>query len=488
MAELSGSDQRRKPRKLSRKTALGLAALAGGVVAGREIIEAISSERSPYKDSKVKFITETHTFQLEYLDQGVDLVLGEFTSADVAVWNGYEPPPEELSPLEKLFEFLPGSTQSTLESRAEHIASIKKIKDAGMQMASLDERFYGGISQDDFYDMVIGAYSRGDLKYLIAAFGVFALIYAPIHAGITLSDQIERRKIAASKGDLNGGNLIVSAFADQIAIAGSLRLLRSAVDSTTTGKIVSGNIQSILGSLGEQDIKEMMEIVDIRSLSMALNAHILQMQIDQSRMLKETITRDKNNDKAEILFFAGSGHALSQRAYENGIGYLDRELAQSARQITDRFEERINKSISEGKSEESEEIKDLVNQFIIITSGFSYPIASYAYKDSYQKSKFFLTDSPRAILWRELIRKMEKETTRGSYVLLGALINEATAYYESGSYLNQFKALHEKAILDKSPDKAFTLSDSMQLPSWVKSRGKKIDIKFSEGIPVVIVS
>lgn len=405
-----------KEKGIARRDFLKLSGTAASsLVLGR----ALRKETEYYPNSDVRFRFGDHLLSPDDILTSDSIILGETNLYNIALWHAEELKLRELfsesEALKDVFEdfFIP-LVSTPRQDEIEHIEAVIKARRQGMEHVATDTSHSVSLPNEWIRDSISDAYSKGHLRLIGALLAVSTayLSYSLIRDKKKAQDKYDLEKPQVPYGYREKIKDVALASATVAAAAGvGLTIGHLTSDE---GRKLLGNLQPAvdvylklvesMGSLGQEEKKEFFRIIDIRNLSMALNTHIVQETLRQNTDLQSSLLKNKDDKKLNILFYAGNGHAKSDNEYKLGLEYLTQRITSEVNMTIDVSREQIVNAQNE------KELQNGLETWVGLTSSYSYPIPTYSLRSIFQKSRAFnLPDSPRAILWRELFKKHEKD-------------------------------------------------------------------------------
>lgn len=329
------------------------------------------------------------------------LILGEtWVSTDLVIWKSDSDRIAKdfvrYDTLELFFRSFGRYTVSASGiAQREHIEALGKAKLQGSQLVITDDwhsRTIPFYKQQEYADLQGDAQERSLTGVLLGSMG---LITAYLH-----STREDRTVQTLAKDSLK-------ATARMIPITGAIALfgyflsrrVASTVGQSKLAPLYADSINQfmeLVGSLGDEDKRQVFQLTDVRDASMALNTLVVE---ESLRQMPELATALKQNDPTlGLLFYAGTAHATAKPYYEQGLHSVSEILARHARD-TISF---IQKKYHEASGFEQKEAA--LEDWILLTGPYNYPIPTYALHREYlQGHERSLPYTPRAILWQEVL-------------------------------------------------------------------------------------
>ncbi len=423
---------------LTRREFLFLSAAAG-------LGAALRPEAQPTPPDSLRFELGFHLLNPELIQPSTSIILGE-TGIESLLWYEALTSQDQLDAM--VDELFPPSTsyvtpiativESPRRDILQHFSTLLQAKTQDTHFVVTDTAHWFTL---DFAEI---DYQLGDLyrngSYRVAAAGL-ATIAAAGFAGLTLlrkNELAKSTKPGEAKPKLQPPDYaldllaILSLVGTTVGATMILRLTQEDLVSRFSQQVRGVNVIAELGAkaylpawqfltgLGNETAKQMVELVDLRSLTMALNTHLVQASLEQNSLLRQELMKRQKTDHLESLFYAGNGHLAAESLYALGAVTLESKVAEKARQFISFMQEQITAALSQPAAVNLADLNTSLKTWIILTGPFSYPIPSYVYLDQFQNGpSLFLPDSPRAILWRELMSALKASPTDLALQLMG---------------------------------------------------------------------
>lgn len=364
-------------------------------------LELLPDSESETVRTHVHFRFGDHLLSPSDVEASVAVILGETNlMKDLVIWKSEDPRiAEAFAHPDTLDSILRGISRSTVsssgKSRKNHLEALEKAKQQGAELVITDEWHSKTIplsKQMEYADSRATAQQRTLIGALVALFGVSTAALYSARTDHT-PQVLVKDGIKATAGIIP----IVGVVAALGYFYGGA--LASALDKTRVLPAYAETMNSVmvfLGTLGEQEKRQLFRLTDIRDASMALNAHIVEESIRQVPLLASTLKRGQ--EPLGMLFFAGSAHATAEVLYRKGSWNVSQVIAQHARETIDFSQHKYHEATGFEQKEAA------LEDWIMLTGPYNYPIPTYASHSEYQRgSERFLPLSPRAILWREVM-------------------------------------------------------------------------------------
>lgn len=275
-----------------------------------------------------------------------------------------------------------------------------------------------------FYTSVPGEYLAQEIKPMNTA--KTAMLFAT--AGFVASELLVLRKITKQIGDAQRKGVpyespllkrvnnsivellsvpMVASLVEEALGRTVFRQYKSATNLGAEGIIKLFDILS--GLLGEKGFILVDAIVRAADISMALNTRAVQEFLRQNPALRDRLSAG-GPAPLGAYFFAGGAHVKAKDYYESRTGYLSGRLEKIADQLIDFYLQELAPVPERGEPRQDRE--GILHSWTFLTSRFGYPIPSFADLPEFQFApKLDLPDSPRAILYKQLLRRIVKKDT-----------------------------------------------------------------------------
>lgn len=495
-------------KEISRRDFLKISAYSSAAaLRGSSSLHEHSEEDST---SNVRFNFRNHLLTPSEVDDNVDVILGETGLQDISMWHAsyYEflnsmPPRNITSDLTS--KLLRPQVSASYNEILGHVRSVTQAKSLGKQLVATDSKHITSLDDKWFAEHVFDVYTLGYQRS--AAVSLAAIIATASLLNIKVKEIGERiipdnnrntaydtkqkiRDVAVLTALLSGG--LATGMLLSKTTSEDIRGLLDRFSATE----LRDNLSEGLASLEDANRREVFKLIDIRNLSMALNTHIVQQTLNQSEELNRTILKRVN--EADILFYAGGAHRSSKQNYLSGIDTLTDKIEIYTKDTISYSEKLIT------KSKNDKELQDNLNAWIMLTSSYSYPIATYNLNPEFQKAKRFnLPYSPRAIMWKELYNRYIAEPVKKTYhQMISRLAMEdyifqhstfgfglnGTFYYSSP--ILEVAEMRRRSTLPGMPRLELPLPEIIISPEsryWRDSRfSGRFTLRISEGIPHIV--
>lgn len=176
-------------------------------------------------------------------------------------------------------------------------------------------------------------------------------------------------------------------------------------------------------------------LVTVRDKIMALNNWYLIESLERNRAIKDQLTGP--NGKVEIGFFSGAGHASVKGEFCKGPSAIKIELETVVTDWLLQYDEEMENASS------IEEREDILYRYTSLMTVFNKPnlIKRYSYNNDIveQGERIPMVESPAAIMYRTIIKKVESENSKGIdaenfKLLIGNMVRDQ--HFPDGTYLN----------------------------------------------------
>lgn len=227
--------------------------------------------------------------------------------------------------------------------------------------------------------------------------------------------------------------------------------------------------QKLLVGIQDNELAELNDLIEIRNLSMSLNYRAGLSMLDQLPVAKHNLLSSFNHQEIELFYFAGSGHIGSKVAYQEGADKSRTRLNGIQEKTISKFKKRIKNALGDDKK-----LDEQIKFFVLNSSSFSFPIASFMASDEYGETPLRVMYSPRANFWQLLLKEQQKEPSGEEMtIMIESMIDEDNAFFNK---LNR----SVPQIRQKAQEK-----DMCQNVVDFKIRNKDYQLRIVDGIPVV---
>lgn len=496
--------------KVSRREFLKMSTIGAVALTTQTLNISEGAEVEPV--SKVRFRFGEHLLTPKDVEGVEKVILGEVAQESIIFWHIDRSDFKKILGDNNLGEdfvnsFLKKIVYSSYEQQSHHLDSIAKAKEGGKALVATDSFHIETLKNSWWKENIENVYTAGWQRTLalILTGTVSASALAeltgrknkktgtPEELSETKNSNSKKITSAALTTALSTSIILTAISLRELADEGFLELPKLKPVSEASNKLVFA-----MTGFGDKEKKELVNLIAIRNLSMALNTHIVQQTLEQIPSLREHLTAQSEKEKIDILFYAGGGHIDAENEYLQGIDYLSQRIKSEVNHTINYSKQRI--SAAKTKSEE----KKALDLWIGLTSGYSYPIPTYALRSEFQQRKpLNLPDSPRTILWKELYSRYGNDPDDEIIVqMIRRLAGEDVVFQTWASvigdpanpvYLSvspEVAAMRERTIQPNMPRTELPIPISVILPEDLatKQRGyfNRYLLRISEGIPYII--
>lgn len=414
--------------------------------------DALDEEDAEYLEHHPSVILgETATWQLDSILPGASIV--EADKKELLHW-----PPD----------LLVAAGMRSEDAYRRHHNALVRAREHGSSMVVTDGDFLVSVPFD-VQERTLEPMNRGKLALFLGAAGVTAgSLYQLIRE--------ERRISEAKKNGMPytptltaqaSGELILAYnlahWGDQAVRAVTPEQLRPAV--SLTEEVIIEMYHALSGILSEKGFSFVDGITKSADASMALNARIVQEMLRQNSGLKDRLLPEGSPTPLEIFLYVGGGHKDVKDLYFSRMEYISAEIEKVADRLIGVYSQdlRIEKALT------ADGLKQTLDDWVFMTSRIGYPIPSFANREEFRNMpKLDLPDSPRAILYKRLLKRILEKDNEAYWTLFQRLAQEDMQFNES--YRRHVAPLQERAMAHR--DQAELV---VPFSGW--------DLVFFEGIP-----
>lgn len=470
--------------KLSRRDFLKAAALGLGVAAAPKWIKRLGENET---NSEIVLENIEPTFRIGWhalLDKDIQpqraVIGGELDYRSIEMFQGNQisnyPQEDEYKKRSSDMAFLQPSTKSGAEHTKVHKRALEAAKKQGTQIIACDSVFWESVGVDRFMDSL----KTGNERFLMltfAALGGSVAKLGKIVYGIRSGKGLEKSKEFWDKVDETSDRMkeIEKQYPNtSFAIKGGLSywLGTKFGDLNKTGEGFGNMListEKFLVGIQDHELAELNDLTEVRNLSMSLNYRIGLSILDRLPQTKNKLLSDFNTQDFELFYFAGSGHIGSKVTYREGENRTQERLYKLQKKTISKFKKRINDSLGDDKK-----LEEQIKYFVLNSSAFSFPIASFMNSEEYSNTALQVNYSPRANYWSLLLNELqENPNDQATMIMVEAIMTEDKAFFEK----------LEKSI-PQIKQKSLSSSLCQSIVDF-KLRNQDYQLRFVDGIPVV---
>jgi len=336
----------------------------------------------------VEFRFGDHLLHLEDIDpERYSLILGETSQADIWGWHQNTDTLKDTDSINMLevwrdriiHVWQNGGVGSTDYDRNIHLKSLILARDKGVQISATDVLFNQTVSPEEGVN-----FEEEITKFLIkeGLIGVGGVI------GVTVPTYINFCLRSYKDWEDTGQVKIIDTFKRLAPLPAAYYLLYRYRE----------DLAKLTGNKTQNKIYDF--VTHTRNTTMSCNIRLIEDFLRINRDIKEQL--DLGNGKKKVLFYAGNSHNDVRNVYSKERDILLKKISKDTKSDIN-FALNYLKMLKENPDLEISEEK-LLNLFVLITSAYSFPIATFYNNDQYkyQLPRMDLHASPRWVLWNNL--------------------------------------------------------------------------------------
>jgi len=411
-----------------------------------DFLRSLEEEQpGPYSKIKPKMRIGFHTLNKGEVKPNQVMIAGETESRAISVYFGDKqipPYPAETYDL-KSGEYFTNSTSASDQKMKDYLDEIRQAGNLKIPYVVCDGRHAESIGLNRLVDAERMSIQRTIPALLLTIPATTIPMLLNIKRSARILNEYYRKK--RENQDLPKPNL--SLLPDSL-----VRFIDEHPEIIETKKICEavglgwllGNLSkesalnvfnSILRPLQEDSLKidekylaEIINLTNLRNISMALNMHLSQRMLDKMDPDMSLVTQEEAKENPEIFFFFGTGHSATQGAYEKGLEHISRQVEEEAERVINFWGKEIQKAMDKGDAD----MENILDFWIVGTSGFNFPLLSTMRDKRYlDKEIGTLPLSSRAIFWKVLLGKWFKNQKNPALnKMIGSILKEETAYFK----------------------------------------------------------